>query len=119
MARVRRIRPDDEIWLRENYASKTIDQCIEHLGVSARTIFRWASSLGLPSRREVHAPAPKRYYNGPSVYRKTVLVNKCCYLCEKYKKADTCEIVSLIDTYNACKMVCWDFEIRKELEAND
>lgn len=116
MANVRRIRPSDEQWLKENYANKTLQECCVELGVSERTVFRWAASLGLPTRREVNAPKSPMCSSGSTVFRKNVLINKCCLICEKYSKVDECEIASTIDGFNACKLVCWDFKLRKELK---
>ena len=115
---VRRIRPSDEQWLKENYVHKTLQECCVELGVSERTVFRWAASLGLPTRREVNAQKSRVGSVGATVCRKNVLVNKCCLICEKYKKVDACEIASSIDGFNACKLVCWDFELREKFKGD-
>lgn len=114
---VRRIRPSDEQWLKENYVHKTMQECCVELGVSERTVFRWAASLGLPTRREVNAPKSGTGNVGATVCRKNVLVNKCCLICDKHAE-DTCELAQRMNPESACKLVCWDFELREELKGD-
>jgi len=107
MGRVRTMRQEDIDWMLANYCNKSIEECAAELNVSVRTIPRWAASLGLPKKRNI-----VKQIRDNQLKRKDCLVKKCCLICEHWKDCDT---AYKIDGFNACKLVCFDFELNKEL----
>ena len=107
MGRVRTMRQEDIDWMLANYGNKSIEECAAELNVSVRTIPRWAASLGLPKKRDTI-----KQVRDNQLKRKDCLVKKCCLICEHWKD---CDIAKKIDGFNACKLVCFDFELNKEL----
>lgn len=92
-----------------NYGNKSVEECAAELNVSVRTIPRWAASLGLPKKRDTI-----KQVRDNQLKRKDCLVKKCCLICSKYAE-DTCEPAQSMSPETACKLVCWDFELRKGL----
>lgn len=107
MGRVRTMRQEDIDWMLANYGNKSVEECAAELNVSVRTIPRWAASLGLPKKRDIVKPIKDN-----QLKRKDCLVKKCCLICEHWKD---CDVAHKIDGFNACKLVCFDFELNKEL----
>lgn len=99
--------PQDIEWLNKNYETTSAEDCAKELNVSVRTIFRWADELGL-KKKEMHKSSAKDH----QLRRKDCVVKKCCLICEHWKD---CDIANKIDGFNACKLVCFDFELNKEL----
>lgn len=107
MARYKTMRQEDIDWMIANYGQHTVNECARELNVSERTIIRWARALELPDKRTM----TKRIQDN-NLKRKDCVVKKCCLVCEHFK---SCSIGVKIDTTDACVLVCWDFELNKEL----
>lgn len=112
MGRVRTMRQEDIDWMLANYEHSTIEECARELDISVRTVPRWAASLGLSKKRMHYTKVQEN-----QLRRKDCLVKKCCLICSKYAE-DTCEPAQSMSPETACKLVCWDFELRKELMIN-
>lgn len=108
MGRVRTMSQQDIDWMLANYEVNSQEDCATQLNVSVRTIARWAESLGLNKQHK----ASTRIAENP-LRRKDCVVKKCCLICGHYKDCDT---ASRIDGSDAAKMLCWDFELNKELK---
>lgn len=107
MGRYKTMRQEDIDWMIANYGQHPVDECAKELNVSVRTVIRWARALELPDKRTM----TKRIQDN-NLKRKDCVVKKCCLVCEHWKDCDT---AYKIDGFNACKLVCWDFELNKEL----
>lgn len=111
MGRVRTMRQEDIDWMLANYEQCTIDECARQLNISVRTVSRWADSLGLNKINQRHT-TPRIQEN--RLRCKDCLIRKCCLICGKYAE-DTCETAQSMSPETACKLVCFDFELRKGL----
>lgn len=112
---VRKIREEDKQWLFDNYESKTISECALELGISVRTLHRWANDLGLPKKRDcaIENKEFEKRQKSNNLYRIYFTVRKCCLICASYQSCPyiKCEQANP----NPAKLVCWDFELNKDL----
>lgn len=114
MGNVRKIRQEDKQYIIDNWNILTNDEMADALGISVRTLARWANELGMPykynrgnTKKEV---TPRKKAQAAHIY---VYVRKCCAVCGNYA---TCDLVHNIDGFQARKFVCWDFELDKEMK---
>ena len=114
---VRKIREEDKQWLFDNYESKTISECALELGISERTLHRWANDLGLPKKRDcaIENKEFEKRQKSNNLYRIYFTVRKCCLICASYQSCPYINIKDEQTKQNLAKFVCWDFELNKDL----
>lgn len=112
---VRKIRPEDKDFIINNWDNLSVSEIATSLGVSDRTLARWAATLGMPKKQLVRTDTFERRTRPKRVTEMYVHVKKCCVICEHYNTCPSFENGKI----DPCKMVCFDFEVNKVLAIND
>lgn len=108
---VRKIRPEDEDFIINNWDTLSISDIAKALNVSDRTIARWATVLNMPRKLPTKTNTIKGKRRPKRVTDIYVCVKKCCSICEHYTNCPSFESGRI----DPCKMVCFDFELNKVL----